>query len=1025
MTKLILIALCSIISPALLFAQTRPLTGTVTGPDNGGIISATVKVKGTSRATTTNADGVFSFQVPSGNISLEISSVGFAPREVTVAAGQSNVSISLNASTVSLSEVVVTALGITKEAKKLGYAITTVDGGLLDKARETNIANSLTGRVAGLKVSGTSSGPGGTVQLLLRGNPSMNSSGAPLIVINGVPMDNTQRGSAGQWGGSDNGDGIGNLNPDDIETMTVLKGQTASALYGSRASNGVIMITTKTGKKGDFSVDYNMNYVVENAVDYTDYQYQYGQGIGGAKPLTAASAQQNARLSWGAKLDGSSVIQFDGNSYPYSAVKNNIKNFYRAGPSFTNTVSLAKGGDNGSFRLSFSNLDNSSILRNSGLSRNTVNLNIQQNITDKLSVSVVANYIDQLNKNVPYLSDGPLNANNGLFLANNIDQITLAPGYDPATGYETQFSDDEYVSNPWFVVNQLRNDLGRKRLITSGTIKYNFTKWLYAQGRLGYDLENDRTFSVTPWGTAYSTDRKGGLNGLGRSERYELNTDALIGASHKLTQDINLDAAIGANLRKNQYENVSVGGSPFILPYLYTPGNVTNINRGYSFSKSEVHSAYYTVDFSYKNFLTLGTTGRYDAYSTLPVDNNSIFVPSVSASFIFSELANISSLSFGKLRASYAQTSNELTTPYQTSVYYSLGNSYNGIPVGSFSTSLPSGLIKPFTTTELEFGTDLRFFNSRLTLDLAYYTKKTKNEIMPASFSIATGYTSGFVPTGSTQNKGLEVQLGGTPVNKKNFVWISTFNFTTVKNEVLATGPTGAPLNLGQNRATLGNAVTAYVVGLSGPQIMAYDYLRDTKGDIVVNASGYPLRGELIPMGTVLPKVFGGWNNTFNVKGFSLSFLIDYNYGNKILSATSYYSIVRGLNKMTLEGRDGITVGVDQMGNPNTVTADAKGYYTALSQNVTKTHVLSGDFIKLRQVTLGYTFPSSLMQKIPLIQSIQISLVGRNLATIMKKSDNIDPESTFGSSISYLGIEGTSLPTTRSYGVNVNIKFKK
>jgi TonB-linked SusC/RagA family outer membrane protein len=984
-----------------------------------------VKVKGKTNSTITNSVGGFSFQVPTGNIVLEISSVGFTTTELNVGSGESFVNISLAISSGELGEVVVTALGITKQARKLGYAVTTVEGDLLDKARETNLANSLSGRVAGLTVRGTSSGPAGTVKLLLRGNPSMNSSGAPLFIINGVPMDNTQRGSAGQWGGSDGGDGIGNLNPDDIETMTVLKGQSASALYGSRASNGVIIITTKSGKKGDFSVEYNMNYMAETAVDFTDYQYEYGQGIGGAKPTTAANAQQTARMSWGAKLDGSPVIQFDGTTYPYSAVRDNIKNFYQTGPSFTNTVALSKGGADGSFRLSFSNLDNKSILRNSGLSRKTLNLNIQQNVTDKLSVGVVATYIDQLAKNVPYLSDGPLNANNGLFLANNIDQKILAPGYDPVTGFETQFSDDEYVSNPWFVVNQLRNDIGRKRIIASGTVKYNFTNWLYAQGRVGYDLENDRSFSVTPWGTAYSQFRRGGLNNLGKSEQFELNVDGLIGATHKITSDINLDAAIGANFRKNQYEGVGVSGSPWVLPYLYTPGNVTNIGRSYGFNKSEVHSAYYTLDFSYKNFLTLGTTGRYDAYSTLPVNNNKIFVPSVSASFIFSELAHINGLNFGKIRASYAQTSNELTTPYQTSVYYSLGNSYNGLPVGSFSTSLPSGLLKPFTTTELEFGTDLRFLNNRLNFDIAYFTKKTKNEIMPASFSIATGYTSGFVPTGSTQNKGLEVQISGTPVKMQNLTWVSTFNFTTVKNEVLATGPTGARLGLGQNRATLGNAITAYVVGLAGPQIMAYDYKRSSKGEIVVDASGYPLRGDFKPYGSVLPKVYGGWNNELVYKNLNFSFLIDYNYGNKILSATSYYSIFRGLNKMTLVGRDGIKVGVDASGNANTVTADAQGYYRNLAQNVTSTHVLDGDFIKLRQLSFGFMLPKNIMQKVPVFESINVSFVARNLWVIMKKSDNIDPEASFGSNISYYGIEGTSLPSTRSYGVNVNIKFKK
>ncbi len=1024
--KKLLFLFCFSLSVIALQAQTRQLNGSVLDASNSqGVISATVKVKGSENVTTTNADGLFSFTVPSGDIVLEISSVGYALREVSVSAGQGNISISLTPTDGNLSEVVVTALGITKQAKKLGYAVTTVDGDLLNRARETNIGNSLSGRVAGLKVGGTSSGPAGSVKLLLRGNPSMNSDGRPLIVINGIPMDNQQYGSAGEWGGGDSGDGLGTLNPDDIETMTVLKGQSASALYGSRASNGVILITTKTGKKGDFSVEYNMNYIVEKAIDFTDYQYIYGQGTGGAKPNSLANAQLTARQSWGAKLDGSSVIQFDGNSYPYSAVKNNIKNFYRAGPSFTNTVALSKGGADGSFRLSLSNLDNNSILRNSGLKRKTINLNIQQNITDKLSAAIVIGYVDQLAKNVPYLSDGPLNANNGLFLANNIDQKILDPGYDPATGFETQFSDDEFVSNPYFVVNQLVNDIGRKRFTTSTTLKYNFTKWLYALGRLGYDVDNQRSLSVTPWGTAYSRDRKGGLNNLGKSERFELNVDGLIGATHKLTDDINLDAAIGANLRKNQFEAVGVSGGPFILPYLYSPSNVTNIGRNYGFAKSEVHSAYYTLDFSYKNFLTIGTTGRYDAYSTLPKDNNTIFVPSVSASFIFSELTKINKLNFGKIRASYAQTSNELRDPYQTTVYYSLGNTFNGLPVGSFSTSLPSGLLKPFTTTELEFGTDLRFFGSRLNIDIAYFTKKTKNEIMPASFSIATGYTSGFVPTGSTQNKGVEIQLSGTPIKSKNLSWISTLNITSVKNKVLATGPTGARLGLGSNRATLGNAITAYVVGLAGPQIMAYDYKRSSKGEIVVDASGYPLRGELIPMGSVLPTMFGGWNNELNVKNFNFSFLIDYNYGNQILSATSYYSILRGLNKLTLEGRDGIKIGVDETGAANTVTADAQGYYRRLAQNVTNTHVLDGDFIKLRQVTLGYNFPREMMRKVPLFESIQISFVSRNPLILMKKSDNIDPEATFGSNIRYHGIEGTSLPSTRSFGINLNAKFKK
>ena len=647
------------------FAQTRQITGNLKDSKSGDAIpSATIKVKGKNIQTATGADGSFSLSVPTGRIQLEISSVGFTLKTVNVEGNETNLLLSLDQGDQELGEVVVTALGISKQARKVGYAVTTVNGDQLSQARETNVANSLSGRVAGLKVAGTNGGPGGTVKLLLRGLPSMNGAGSPLFVINGIPMDNTQRGSSGEWGGADNGDGIGNLNPDDIESMTVLKGQSASALYGARASNGVILITTKTGKKGDFSVDYNMNYMVEKAVNNTDFQYEYGQGVGGIKPATVSAAQLSGRMSWGAKLDGSQVIQFDGKTYAYSAQKDNLENFYRAGPSFTNTVALSKGGENGSFRLSVSHLDNKSIIRNSGLKRNTINLNIDQNITDKLSVKFVANYIDEQSKNRPQLSDGPLNANNGLFLATNIDQNILAPGYDPVTGNEIQFSDDEYVSNPWFVVNQYVNNIGRKRLITSGSVKYNLTQWLYAQGRVGYDLAHDRIFSVTPWGTAYSSNKAGGLNDLASHERFELNVDGLIGASHKITDDISFDAAIGANLRKNQFERIDIGGGPFILPYLYTLSNVRNprliLTVIMDFWKTEVHSAYYTLDLAYKNFLTIGTTGRYDAYSTLPVDNNSIFVPSVSASFIFSELMHIKNLNFGKLRASYATTSNEL-----------------------------------------------------------------------------------------------------------------------------------------------------------------------------------------------------------------------------------------------------------------------------------------------------------------------------------------------------------------------------
>ena len=609
-------------------AQTRALTGFVrdSATDNP-IQYATVKVEGRNVVATTGSDGGFSLTLPTASAILNISYVGYAAQSVSISDNDNNIIIRLGqSSTSSLNEVVVTALGISKESRKLGYAVSTVNGDQFNKARETNVALSLSGQVAGLNVHGTSGGPGGTARILLRGMPSMNSGGSPLFVINGVPMDNSQRGSAGEWGGSDNGDGIGNINPDDIESMTVLKGQAASALYGLRASNGVILITTKTGKKGNATVSYNTNFQIDKAIDYTNFQYKYGQGQNGVKPANATEAQKTARLSWGGALDNSQFTQFDGNQYSYSPYKNNIENFYRTGPTWTNTVAVSGGGDRGNYRVSLSNLDNQSIIRNSGINRKTVSINFDEKVTDKLSVTIFANYIDEQDKNKPQLSDGPGNPNNGFFLANNINEDILKPGYD-ANGNEIVFSDDEYVTNPWFAVNKWINNIGRKRLISAVTTKYNFTNWLYVLGRLGYDVENDRYFNVTPTGTAYSFNRAGQSGGLNLStpQTSELNLEGLLGINHKITSDISFDATLGANARRNRFETIGINGGPFVIPNLYTPGNVVSFGRNYGYSLREVHSAFYTVDFTYKNFLTLNTTGRYDVYSTLPTNNKQYF----------------------------------------------------------------------------------------------------------------------------------------------------------------------------------------------------------------------------------------------------------------------------------------------------------------------------------------------------------------------------------------------------------------
>ena len=1003
-------------------AQTT-VSGIVTDAANGFPISgANVTIKGTKSGVSTGFDGKYSIKSPNSSAILVISYIGFITKEIAVS-DETTINVALVENPNQLGEVVVTALGISKDQRKVGYAVATVGGDNLNKARETNVANSLSGRVSGLVVRGTNSGAGGTSKVLLRGISGVTSGGSPLYVIDGIPMDNTQRGSAGEWGGADQGDGIGNINPDDIEKMTVLKGQSASALYGARAVNGVILITTRKGKKGsDYEISYNSNFMIDNPVDFTDFQDQYGQGTGGAKPLTAGAALSTNRMAWGGKLDGSSVIGFDGKQYTYGKANESYIDFYRTGTNFTNTVSISKGMAEGAFRLSISNLDSKSIVPNSGLKRTTINLSADQNITEKLNVAASINYTDERSDNRSFLSDGPKNPNNFLFLAPNVDHNIFAPGYDPVTGNEIVFSDDIYVTNPYFIANKGVEDPTRKRTISVLSTKYSFTDDIYAMVRLGNDVSHDTEFSVNPWGLDYTLNKRGGLDSQGQSTRSELNLDGLFGAKFKFGKDFSIDALAGANIRQNKYERIKVGGGPFVLPYLYTPNNVVNFNREYNYSASESHSAFYSLDFGYTKYLTLTTTGRYDVYSSLSSaasSDNAVFTPSVSGAFIFNDLLKMEALDFGKVRLSYAVTSGE-ATPYTNSLYFNSGNSLvsNGVSysTGSIPSTLPT-LLKPFTVDEIEVGLDLRFFKSRLTFDASYYEKTSHDEILNAEYSRATGFATGVVASASIQNRGLEITVTGVPVKTDNFTWTTSLNTTNFKNKVLATNADKTPIILGSNRGTLGNAVTAYVVGEAGPQIRAYDYAYNADGSIQVDAAGLPVRGEFKNFGSVLPTFYGGWNNEFKYKNFNLAFLIDFNYGNKVISATEYYSRLRGLHQATLAGREtGIT--------NNGITATAENYYQAEARNITSTSIVSGDFIKFRQLSFGYSFPKDLVRKVSFLQGIDVSFVARNLGILMRKADNIDPESSFGSNVKYYGIEGTSLPSTSSFGLNVNFKIK-
>ncbi|WP_131539643.1 SusC/RagA family TonB-linked outer membrane protein [Pedobacter nototheniae] len=1009
-------------------AADRIIKGKVLDKTGSVLVGASIRVTGSKSGTFTDVNGQFSLTVSSSAASIEVSYVGYITQ--TVSLSDRELTITLLETEGNNLEVVVTALGITKDARKIGYATTKIDGSLLEKAKEPNIAYSLQGRVPGLNISGVSGGPGSSARILIRGISNFSSSTGPLFVIDGVPMDNTQKGSAGVYGGQDMGDGISSINPDDIENIVVLKGSTASALYGARASNGVILITTKSGKNQQgIGVEYNGNFSLNSMINYTDYQKAYGHGIKGVKPKEKGDLTAAGLNSWGAMLDGSPALSYDGQYYPYSPVENQQSDFYRIAPAFTNTVSILNGGEKGNFRFSLSHMNNQSILPNSGLTRYTANLNINHNITQKLKLSVMTNYIDEVAKLRTNLSDMSRNANFTMgLLPINIDPNYLKPGYDELGGYEWAMNADGYQANPWFVANKLISNTSRKRLISSVSLRYDVTKALFLQARGGYDLINDNVTKIEPTGIGYK--RSGGIDELSKEQTQEMNADLLAGYTKKLSEKFTLDATFGGSIRKYNSDYLGNNGSNFKQPFLYILTNLETTGFNIKAPKAkQTNSAYYTADISFLNYITLSTTGRYDKFSTT---NSGIFTPSVSTSFMFSRLINLPQLNFGKLRMSYAQTSGE-ADPYMTSVYYNVLGSNQNLGYGKMSDEVIPENVKPYRMKEFEIGTELKALNNRLSLDFTYFYRKTIGELIRKRISPSSGYLASYQPLGSTQNQGVEMMLSGTIIDKKDFSWKASINHTTVNNKLLKIDDTDNPAPLrkegeGQYRPSVGpysnGAYVASVQGLPMAQIMAYDYKYDASGNIVVGPGGIPMRGNLTPMGSGLPKHYGGLNNDFNYKKFNLSFLIDYKFGVKVLSATDFLSNYYGLNKETLVGREsGIIVkGVKEDGTPNDILVSAEDYYKSLMTNVASMSVFDGSFIKFRQITFGYTFTPKTPQK-SLFRSINVSAVTRNLFTIMKHTKNFDPEASFSSLPGNAGLEGGGLPSTRMYGLNLNIKL--
>ncbi|MGA1543356.1 MAG: SusC/RagA family TonB-linked outer membrane protein [Saprospiraceae bacterium] len=998
------------------FAQ-KTVSGTVTDASGEVMIGVNILEVGTSNGTITDLDGNFSIEV-SDDATLEFSMVGYTPQQIEVGS-QTVIDLVLEEG-VALSEVVVTSLGISKEKKALGYAVTEIGGEDFTEARELNVANSLAGKVAGVNVSNIASGPGGSSRVIIRGNSSISGNNQPLYVVDGIPIDNTNLGSAGMWGGQDWGDGVSSINPDDIETMTVLKGSSAAALYGSRASNGVIMITTKKGgKRKGVGVEVQSNYTFENIIETFDFQKEYGQGDNGKRPTTQPEAIASNLYSWGEKLDGRSTIQFDGQSRPYSDVGDNLGSFYQTGSTWTNSLSLSGGDENYNFRFGVTNLENQGIIPNSGLDRNTFTTNTSGKF-GKLTASFAGTYIRENVQNRPRLSDSPGNANYTAWsMPANVDvNSLLGPNGDGTNeeGTELLFNDNIYVTNPWFAAYNFVGSNTKHRAMGNTTLRFQFTDWLYIQGRAGIDSYTERRTSLEPYGTAYKP-----LGGMSELERRftETNLDLIIGVDKTLDNGIGISAFVGGNQMERSFETLGGGGDNFNIPFLHTLNNLANRGTSYGISEKAINSVFGSLELSYNSILYLTATARNDWFSTLPVESNSILYPSFTASFILSDAITMPSfVSFAKLRGGWAQVGGD-TDPYQLNLTYALvGQGHFGAPLGRISQgTIPNFSLQPSQTSEIELGADFRLFQNKLGVDITYYDKTTSNDILFASISQTSGFGSQVVNIGELRNSGIELLLNITPIKRTNFSWDMTFNFANNQNEVVSLlTPEQDEESIRVSESRTRSAYIHHEEGQPYSVIKGFKYARDAAGNIQYDENGYPVRGEFGVLGNGVHPTTLGLTNRFRYKNFQLSVLVDGKFGGDIYAATNAFAYLRGLHKNTLVGRENGNVG-----GPKTLPLDEVDNYYSQIYNITEEFVEDASFIKLRQFTLGYNFPKTMLESTP-FSEVSLSLVGRNLLLLMSRVDNIDPESTYSNGNDQ-GLEMFGVPQTRSFGFNLNVKF--
>ena len=1012
---------------------------------SGPLIGVSVIVVGTTNGTITDMDGNFTLECNAGD-ELEISYIGYNTIRVKA---QSNMQITLEESSTELEEVVVTALGIKRDRKALGYGLSEVKGEELTKAKETNVINSLAGKVAGLVVSNTAGGASGSTRVMLRGTTELTGNNQPLYVVDGVPLDNTNFGSAGEQGGYDLGDGISAINPDDIETMTVLKGPAASALYGSRASHGVILITTKKAEQEKVSVEYNGSFTVDTQLaKWDDVQEIYGMGDNGQYQLDASSGTNQ---SWGVKADMIDKTYFDGSVHPFLIYPNNTSSFFRTGLTAQNTAVLSVNTGKTGVRFSFTDMRNKDILPNTNMSRDNFNLRVNTS-AGPIDFDFSANYTRENVKNRPALGSSQSNVGKNLMTLANTYNIEWLKNYQNADGtYANWNGNDQYNRNPYWDLYKNENKSVKDVFRFTAKAIYNIDKHLKIQGTLGTDINNMNFDDLI----ARSTP--GVLPGKLTNSIFNnrtLNAE-ILALYNNNWGSFDLNATLGGNIFKVDNKTTVITGTDQQMDGVVSIINYAEQNVQPSTYKKQINSLYASASLGYRSTYYLEGTIRGDRSSTLPSSNNTYIYPSVSGSIVFTNFIKNSNIknvfSFGKVRASWAKVGSD-TDPYQLALNYATGKySYPGFTIGMINNyTQPNSDLKPTMTSSYELGAELKFFNGRLGIDLTYYNQTSKDQIISLASSASSGYQSRLINAGKIQNKGIELAINGRVLQIKDFAWDAGFNFSKNSNKVLE-------LVEGMDFFQLADASWAGVsvgaeVGKDYGSILGTDFKRNENGDILIDKNtGLPLYDEnLKTLGNSTWDWTGGFYSTFTYKNFHLYAAFDIKMGADLYSFSMRSAYLTGKATGTLPGReewyrseearkaagmteeqwraagkceglivDGVVDNGDGTYSKNTYAVNPQNYWKSVAEKAPALFIYDNSYIKCREITFGYTFPSSMLGKF--VKSLSLSFVARNPFIVWKNIPNIDPDSNYNTS--GMGLEYGSLPSRRSYGFNINVKF--